>query len=104
MPDWTGVEMPKWGLILVVSKKLSGTGSMDWSTQSGMMAAVLNISRFFLVAGVGPVSSIVVGHLKICSIVALGCLTTGRGASGRGLFSVFMALTGIIMYVVDTRH
>jgi solute carrier family 35, member E3 len=66
-----------------------------------MMAALLNISQFFIVAGAGPVSSTVVGHLKTCSIVALGWITTGRGASDRGLFGIFMALTGIIMYVMD---
>ena len=61
------------------------------------MAALLNISQFFIVAGAGPVSSTVVGHLKTCSIVALGWMTGKRSTSDRGVFGIFMALTGIVM-------
>jgi solute carrier family 35, member E3 len=65
--------------------------------QSGLMAALINISQFFIVAGAGAVSSTVIGHLKTCSIVALGWVTSGRSANDRGLFGIFMAITGIIM-------
>lgn len=65
--------------------------------QSGLMAALINISQFYIVAGAGAVSSTVVGHLKTCSIVALGWLTSGRTANDRGIFGIFMALTGIIL-------
>lgn len=61
------------------------------------MAALLNISQFFIVAGAGPVSSTVVGHLKTCSIVGLGWMTGKRAASDRSIFGIFMALTGIVM-------
>jgi solute carrier family 35, member E3 len=65
--------------------------------QSGLMAALLNISQFFIVAGAGPVSSTVVGHLKTCSIVALGWISGKQGANDSGIFGIFMALTGIVM-------
>ncbi len=62
-----------------------------------MMAALLNISQFFIIAGAGPVSSTVVGHLKTCSIVALGWSTGRRGNTDWGISGIFMALTGIAM-------
>lgn len=65
--------------------------------QSGLMAALINISQFFIVAGAGAVSSTVIGHLKTCSIVALGWVTSGRSANDRGIFGIFMAITGIVM-------
>jgi solute carrier family 35, member E3 len=61
------------------------------------MASLINISQFFIVAGAGPVSSTVVGHLKTCSIVALGWITSDRGANDHGIFGVFMAITGIVL-------
>ena len=61
------------------------------------MAALINISQFFIVAGAGAVSSTVIGHLKTCSIVSLGWITSGRSANDRGLFGIFMAITGIVM-------
>jgi solute carrier family 35, member E3 len=61
------------------------------------MAALINISQFFIVAGAGAVSSTVVGHLKTCSIVALGWMTSGRSGSDKGIFGIFMAITGIVM-------
>ena len=60
------------------------------------MAALINISQFFIVAGSGAVSSTVVGHLKTCLIVALGWISSGRKASDRGILGILMAIAGII--------
>ena len=60
------------------------------------MASLINISQFFIVAGAGPVSSTVVGHLKTCSIVALGWTFSGRRANDMGVFGILMAISGII--------
>jgi solute carrier family 35, member E3 len=45
------------------------------------------------------VSSTVVGHLKTCSIVALGWITSGRTVGDNSVLGVFIAIGGIIAYV-----
>ncbi|SPQ22809.1 b28cfb56-f72a-4d67-bf8b-b99c500918b7 [Thermothielavioides terrestris] len=51
---------------------------------SGLFAAAINVSQFFIVARAGPVSSTVVGHVKTCAIVTLGWLVSGRGVGDKG--------------------
>jgi solute carrier family 35 protein E3 len=64
---------------------------------SGLLAAILNISQFFIVARTGAVSSTVVGHVKTCLIVALGWVTSGRGLGDGGVVGgVVVAVGGII--------
>jgi solute carrier family 35, member E3 len=58
------------------------------------MASLINISQFYIVAG--AVSSTVVGHLKTCSIVALGWAVNGRKANDKGVYGILMAISGII--------
>ena len=58
---------------------------------------MINISQFFIVSDAGPVTSTVVGHLKTCSIVALGWYRDGRTADDRrAILGVLMAIGGII--------
>lgn len=64
--------------------------------QSGLFAALINMSQFFIIAQTGPVSSTVVGHLKTCSIVALGWITSGRSVGDKSVLGVFIAIGGII--------
>ncbi|KAK4115107.1 TPT-domain-containing protein [Canariomyces notabilis] len=75
---------------------LSGRGMLV--LLSGVFAALINISQFFIVARAGPVSSTVVGHVKTCAIVALGWLVSGRAVTDRVAAGVLMALAGIIAY------
>ena len=65
---------------------------------SGLFAALINISQFFIVANAGAVSSTMVGHVKTCLIVILGWIVSGRGLVGGGkcLMGVVTALGGII--------
>jgi len=65
---------------------------------SGLFAALINISQFFIVASAGAVSSTMVGHVKTCLIVILGWIASGRGLVGGGkcLMGVVTALGGII--------
>lgn len=63
---------------------------------SGGFAVLINISQFFIVAGSGAVSSTVVGHLKTVSIVTLGWMFSGRGATDKGLLGILMTVGGII--------
>ncbi|KUI60357.1 Solute carrier family 35 member E3 [Cytospora mali] len=70
-----------------------------WST-SGGFASLINISQFFIIAQTGPVSSTVVGHVKTCSIVALGWATSGRAIGDKSVLGVFIAIGGIIAYSV----
>ncbi|AEO68919.1 uncharacterized protein THITE_2010130, partial [Thermothielavioides terrestris NRRL 8126] len=64
---------------------------------SGLFAAAINVSQFFIVARAGPVSSTVVGHVKTCAIVTLGWLVSGRGVGDKGgLIGVGIAVGGII--------
>ncbi|KAK5629700.1 hypothetical protein RRF57_005415 [Xylaria bambusicola] len=81
-PTWSQVPFNRWLMILM----------------SGMFAALINLSQFFIVGQTGPVSSTVVGHLKTCLIVALGWITSGRSAGDKSIVGVFVAVGGIISY------
>ena len=74
------------------------TNSSQTAKQSGLFASLLNISQFFIVAEAGPVSSTVVGHLKTCSIVALGWIFTDHHATDGGILGVLLAIGSIILY------
>ncbi|CCU76669.1 putative solute carrier family 35 member E3 [Blumeria hordei DH14] len=79
-PVWTEVPVNKWLLIMM----------------SGFFACLINISQFFIIAQTGPVSSTVVGHVKTCSIVAIGWIISGRALGDKALVGVFIAILGII--------
>ncbi|KAI0011779.1 integral membrane protein [Xylariaceae sp. FL0662B] len=88
-PTWTEVPVNRWLMILM----------------SGVFAALINLSQFFIIGQTGPVSSTVVGHLKTCLIVALGWATSGRSVGDKSIVGVFIAIGGIISYsVVMLRH
>ncbi|KAI6376532.1 hypothetical protein MCOR25_002743 [Pyricularia grisea] len=70
-----------------------------------MFASLINISQFFIIAQTGPVSSTVVGHVKTCTIVALGWITSGRAIGDKSVLGVFIAIGGIVGYsVVMLKH
>ncbi|KAI0382848.1 integral membrane protein [Hypomontagnella monticulosa] len=88
-PVWTEVPTARWLMILM----------------SGVFAALINLSQFFIIGQTGPVSSTVVGHLKTCLIVALGWATSGRSVGDKSIIGVFIAIGGIITYsIVMLRH
>ncbi|POR36166.1 Putative solute carrier family 35 member e3 protein [Tolypocladium paradoxum] len=70
-PVWSGIALNRWIMILM----------------SGLFASLINISQFFIITETGPVSSTVVGHLKTCTIVALGWATSGRTSATSLLFA-----------------
>ena len=49
-------------------------------------------------------SSTVVGHMKTCSIVALGWISSGRRANDRDIFGIMLAIVGIIAYVFSRER
>lgn len=70
-----------------------------------MFASLINISQFFIIAQTGPVSSTVVGHVKTCTIVALGWITSGRAIGDKSVLGVFIAVGGIVGYsIVMLKH
>ncbi|KAI1176288.1 integral membrane protein [Nemania sp. FL0916] len=83
-PIWTQLPLNKWLMILT----------------SGIFAALINLSQFFIIGQTSPVSSTVVGHLKTCLIVTLGWVTSGRSVSDKSIVGVFVAVGGIILYSV----
>ncbi|KAI1427067.1 integral membrane protein [Xylaria sp. FL1777] len=83
-PTWSEVPVNRWLMILM----------------SGVFAALINLSQFFIIGQTGPVSSTVVGHLKTCLIVALGWVASGRSVGDKSIFGVFVAVGGIISYSV----
>ncbi|KAL3425470.1 triose-phosphate transporter [Phlyctema vagabunda] len=88
-PVWTEVPVNRWVMIMM----------------SGFFACLINMSQFFIIAQTGPVSSTVVGHLKTCSIVALGWMTSGRAVGDKSIIGVFIAVGGIIAYsMVMLKH
>lgn len=64
---------------------------------SGGFAALINISQFYIVAGSGPVSSTVVGHLKTVSIVGIGWAMSGKSVQDWSAVGVLMTIAGIVM-------
>jgi len=50
---------------------------------------------FFIVAGAGPVSSTVVGHVKTCLIVTLGWITSGRVVTANSAFGILLAIASV---------
>ncbi|KAI9746433.1 MAG: hypothetical protein M1818_000146 [Claussenomyces sp. TS43310] len=88
-PVWSQVPLNRWIMIMM----------------SGLFASLINMSQFFIIAQTGPVSSTVVGHLKTCSIVALGWVTSGRAVGDKSVIGVFIAIGGIISYsIVMIKH
>lgn len=83
-PVWTEVPVNRWAMIMM----------------SGLFASLINISQFFIIAQTGPVSSTVVGHVKTCTIVALGWMTSGRAIGDKSVVGVFVAIGGIIAYSI----
>ncbi|WYZ40076.1 hypothetical protein EsH8_IV_000417 [Colletotrichum jinshuiense] len=83
-PEWMTVPGNRWIMIAM----------------SGAFASLINISQFFIIAQTGPVSSTVVGHLKTCTIVALGWMVSGRAIGDKSVLGVFVAIGGIIGYSV----
>ncbi|KAK3357676.1 solute carrier family 35 member E3 [Lasiosphaeria hispida] len=83
-PVWAEVPVSRWVMIMM----------------SGLFASLINISQFFIIAQTGPVSSTVVGHVKTCTIVALGWITSGRAIGDKSVLGVFVAIGGIIAYSV----
>lgn len=51
---------------------------------------------FFVIAGAGPVSSTVVSHVKTCSIVTLGWITSGRVVTANSAFGIVLAIASVI--------
>ncbi|KAH8821630.1 hypothetical protein F5884DRAFT_657887 [Xylogone sp. PMI_703] len=80
-PVWGDLPAQRWLMILM----------------SGLCACVINISQFFIIAQAGPVSSTVVGHVKTCSIVAIGWVTSGRAVGDKSVIGVLVAIGGIIL-------
>lgn len=80
IPDLGIVPGYRWAMILM----------------SGGFAALINISQFFIVAGSGPVSSTVVGHLKTVSIVGIGWAVGGRSVADKSALGVLMTVGGIV--------
>ncbi|CAG8949733.1 hypothetical protein HYFRA_00004052 [Hymenoscyphus fraxineus] len=79
---------------------LSNVPSYRWFMilMSGGFAALINISQFYIVAGSGPVSSTVVGHLKTVSIVGIGWALSGRGITDWSAIGILMTIGGIVYY------
>ena len=81
IPDLPAVPGYRWAMIIM----------------SGGFAALINISQFFIVAGSGPVSSTVVGHLKTVSIVSIGWATGKRAVADRAAGGVLLTVMGIVL-------
>lgn len=64
---------------------------------SGGLAALINLSQFFIIAGAGAVSSTVMGHVKTCAIVALGWIISRRPVTDRSALGVIIAITSIVV-------
>lgn len=73
------------------------SNSMYLVLLSGAFAILINISQFFIIHGTSALTSTIVGHMKTCSIVALGWVFGGK-MSNMSLLGVIIALSGIFTY------
>lgn len=62
---------------------------------SGFLAALINLSQFFIIGGSGPLESTVVGHLKTCLIVVIGAFSGGRVITDKAALGILLALVSI---------
>jgi solute carrier family 35 protein E3 len=69
---------------------------------SGMFAILINMSQFYIVQGTNALTSTVVGHLKTCSILALGW-AFGAPMHMMGVLGTLIAMAGIIQYSAASR-
>ena len=79
--NWAEVPVATWGYIAL----------------SGFFAILINISQFFIIHGTNALTSTIVGHVKTCSIVALGWIFGGP-LGAMSLFGIFVAVGGIFRY------
>ncbi|CAF9926702.1 MAG: hypothetical protein ALECFALPRED_003507 [Alectoria fallacina] len=72
---------------------------------SGFLAALINLSQFFIIGGSGPLESTVVGHLKTCLIVVIGAFSGGKVITDKAAFGILLALISIFSYsAIMMRH
>ena len=99
-------QAPIGGVLLLVlmpwtdsAPSLGSTSSSVWAmiALSTICAVLINISQFFIIAGAGPVSSTVAGHVKTCAIVILGWVASGQRVTDRSMIGVLLAIASIIM-------
>ena len=99
-------QAPIGGVLLLVvmpwtdsAPSLNAISSSKWAmiALSAVCAVLINISQFFIIAGAGPVSSTVAGHVKTCAIVILGRVVSGQTVTDRSMFGVLIAIASIIM-------
>jgi solute carrier family 35 protein E3 len=64
---------------------------------SGMFAILINMSQFYIVKGTNALTSTVVGHMKTCSILALGWVF-GAPMHPMALLGTLLAVVGIFEY------
>lgn len=65
---------------------------------SGLLAAMINVSQFFIIGNAGAVESTVVGHMKTCLIVVIGAFTGGRIITDKAALGIMLALCSIFAY------
>lgn len=72
---------------------------------SGFLAALINLSQFFIIGGSGPLESTVVGHLKTCLIVVIGAFSGGKVITDKAALGILLALISIFSYsAIMMRH
>ena len=64
---------------------------------SGSFAILINVSQFFIIHGTNALTSTIVGHVKSCSIVALGWIV-GGAMNKMSVLGVLVAISGIFLY------
>ena len=62
---------------------------------SGLLAAMINVSQFFIIGNAGAVESTVVGHMKTVLIVVIGAFTGGRIITDKAALGIMLALCSI---------
>ena len=67
---------------------------------SGFLAAMINVSQFFIIGTAGAVESTVVGQLKTCLIVLIGAFTGGRIITDKAALGIMLALCSIFASVL----
>ena len=69
-----------------------------WVLLSALLAFVVNLSIFLVIGNTSPVSYNVLGHFKLCVIIASGFLLFGDSLTPKVALGVLITLVGIVYY------
>ena len=82
----------------LLSLEWLSVSSLFWVLTSSILAFLVNLSIFLVIAHTSPVSYNVLGHGKLCVILLSGYTLFGDACTWKNLVGVTLAVVGIVWY------